>query len=172
MTEMNKKNTKDKIEEKKPERKKKDLLTIKEKEYLKILPTVKSKKEALMKAGYTEKTALNACQIENNIERKIGKNAIYDVMQKAGMTDEFLLKKHMELIEAKKPIIVNGKVKATPDNQVRAKVLELAYKLGGALKETDQQGDTTINILSGQSSILLQQIIARIEKKDEKSNES
>lgn len=117
--------------------KKEKPLTVRQAKYLKALPTSKTKKEAAMKAGYTEETADNAKQ---KIEAMVGKSRMREAFEKAGITDERIAKTVRQAMKAKKALVVHtGKdssmVHETPDYSTRIKAADLAGKFRGDFVE-------------------------------------
>jgi hypothetical protein len=84
-----------------------------------------TKKEALVKAGYSEKTAVAPTKVTES-------RGFITLMEEAGLTDEFLNNCLYEDIEAK------------PKN--RKAEIELAYKLKGHLKDKDENSNRPVII--------------------------
>lgn len=90
---------------------------------------------AARSAGYSEATAKSRTK---DLEARV---KIADVLERQGLTDNVLVGKLIELIEASKFVTItvpgyeSEKVGNTPDWTARAKGLELALKLKDLLKE-------------------------------------
>jgi phage terminase small subunit len=87
-------------------------------------------------AGFPESTAKSHTK-ELEVRAKIA-----DVMERNGLTDNVLVAKHKELLEAYRLVIVEGQVINVdnggikiPELQIQIKALELAYKLKDLLKD-------------------------------------
>jgi hypothetical protein len=132
-------------------------LTLKERALVKNLATSKTKKDAALKAGYSEKNpSQSANQALRSIERKMP-----DVMEKLGLTDESLVADYLKPLLAaeetkffafRKTITIPAKRKtktapATPKRSrleqviearnvaalgIRATALDIAFKLKGS----------------------------------------
>jgi hypothetical protein len=95
----------------------------------------KTHQECGIAAGFSQKTA--AQQVSQTLRNPIVQNALVAAMEKLGMDDEYLALHHKLLIEGKKHIPARGSDNETglyieiPDNQARAKGLDLAYRLMG-----------------------------------------
>jgi phage terminase small subunit len=99
-------------------------------------------------AGYSNATATaHTKELEERI--KIG-----DLMERKGLTDDVLIAKHKELLEAYRLLIINGEVLAVenggikqPELQIQIKALELAYKLKDLLKDkVEHSGEIKGNV--------------------------
>lgn len=110
-------------------------LTAKQKKLVKGIAEGKTQKEAAKAAGLHETYACNVLK-----EPKV-KASLHELMEKAGLTDELILKTHVEMIEATKVISAVSGSNANagtmdfvdvPDWQARAKGIEMAYKLKGS----------------------------------------
>lgn len=91
---------------------------------------------AAIAAGYSLATA------KVHTKRLEEKAKISDVLERQGLTDKALANKHMELLEAKKVMLVDGKPMkvedgsvSTPEYHIQIKALELAYKLKDLLRD-------------------------------------
>jgi hypothetical protein len=112
------------------------------KKLIKGISEGKTQRQAAIDAGYSPKTAdSQASQILK--EPKVIAT-IQDMMDKAGLSNEKLLEKHVELLNATKTIsCVSGKEAGSgsvdfvdvPDYQTQFKALEASYKLKGAFVE-------------------------------------
>jgi phage terminase small subunit len=95
-----------------------------------------NKYNAARAAGFSESTAkVHTKELEERAK-------IADVLERQGLTDNVLVKKHRELLEAAKVILVDGKPLEVekgscviPEYQIQIKALELAYKLKDLLKD-------------------------------------
>lgn len=58
-----------------------------------------------------------------------------DIRKQLGLNKQALDRRLVSLMDAKKEIVVNGELREVSDNQVRAKAVELGYKLTGELKD-------------------------------------
>jgi phage terminase small subunit len=95
-----------------------------------------NKYNAARAAGYPENTALKH---SNELEKRA---KISDIMERQGLTDNVLVAKHKELLEAHRLLIIagevvneeNGGVKI-PELAIQTKALELAYKLKDLLRD-------------------------------------
>jgi phage terminase small subunit len=108
--------------------------------------------EAALKAGYRVRQSG-----DDNMSNPVILAAIEEIKKKNGLTDEFLLQKHMQLINAKRfqscDVYVskeNGGYKINEnsndlievdDNQVQVQALKLAYEINGKLiKKIEHSG--------------------------------
>lgn len=87
-------------------------------------------------AGYSKNTAINHTK---ELDERV---KIYDVLERQGLTDNALIKKHKELLEAHKVMIVDDKIVdiekggiKIPELFIQIKALELAYKLKDLLRD-------------------------------------
>jgi len=85
---------------------------------------------AAIAAGYSESTAAHKSK---QLEERVG---IADLMDRAGLTDDVLVEKHAELLEAKELVKIRGEAVSgengviwEPRLDIQTKALELAYKL-------------------------------------------
>lgn len=79
-------------------------------------------KTAMLSVGYTENTARNPSQVVN-------KQSFVDLMEKNGITDNYLNEKLKEGFEANRQIVTRDEIIDTPDYNSRHKYLETALKL-------------------------------------------
>lgn len=105
-----------------------------------------SRANAARAAGYSEATArVHTHRLEKSCK-------IADLMEREGLTDQVLIKKHKELLEAQKVVGINafpgaveyGRI-TEPEYGVQSKALELAYKLKDHLGDRvqgNQAGNT------------------------------
>jgi hypothetical protein len=112
-----------------------DKLTPKQRKLIKGIAEGKPQKTAAKAAGLNESYA---SQVLNEPKVKL---ALADLMEKAGLSDDVLLAKHVELLNAQKTISAIGSKEANggtvdfvdvPDYQTQKGALEMAYKLKGA----------------------------------------
>jgi hypothetical protein len=104
-------------------------LTPKQRRFVKGYLETGNATEAAKTAGYSEKSA-NSIAAENLAKPSI-REAISQLMEKHGLSDEKLLSIHKDLLSATRT--VSGI--EVPDWDVRARALEMAYKLRGAYQE-------------------------------------
>ena len=127
-------------------------LTLKQRKFIKYYLETGNQSEAARRAGY----ALAVSGRENMLKPTI-KAAFMALLDKKGLTDEKIVDKLMELIEAKKPISVtygdaDEKTADVPDNQTQIKAVELLMKVKSLIG-----GDKTIiDRSSHQTNVLLQ----------------
>jgi len=95
-----------------------------------------NKYNAARAAGYPENTALKH---SNELEKRA---KISDIMERQGLTDNVLVAKHKELLEAHRLLIIEGEVVneenggvKIPELAIQTKALELAYKLKDLLRD-------------------------------------
>lgn len=104
-------------------------------------------KDAAIKAGYAESTACNPTQ---NIDSQgLVKEAMEKVMERKGLTDDYLIDKTKEGLEkANKIHGTNDNFVEVPDYQVRHRYLETALKMKGKLEldSNKQPVNVTVNI--------------------------
>ncbi len=129
-----------------------DKLTTKQQAFAVAVAAGSTLTDAARDAGYspTSPDSTGALLVQNP---KVAKSII-DLMEEQGLTDEFLLSKHKELIEATRPHNVScgegmQEVRMVPDNPVRAKVLELGYKLKRHLSEEEDSKGINVNVNIG-----------------------
>lgn len=111
-------------------------LTEKQARYLKELPRTKSKKEAALKAGYSQQTAENAHQqIEIPIER-VAKTRMQEAFEAAGLNEAGIAKVIKEATEADHAVYIRkgiGPVTSVetvfrPDHSTRVRAVDIAGK--------------------------------------------
>jgi phosphohistidine swiveling domain-containing protein len=123
----------------------------------------KTSKEALQAAGYTEKTAKGqaAAILVNPVIQK----GYCEVLEKAGLTDEFAAKTHHALMVATNKLIIgSSEVGDVPDHTVRARGLDMFYKVRGRYvekKEVSGPGGGPIKIQEVDDEELLRIITGR-----------
>lgn len=118
-----------------------DGLTQKQRKLVKGMVAGKPQGEAAKAAGLNESYA---SQVLKTPKLKL---AIADLMDKVGLSDDKLLEKHKQLLEAQKVVSAVGGKDAgagsvdfieVPDHPVQAKALEMAYKLKGKFVEKQE----------------------------------
>ncbi len=109
------------ITPKKTSKTKKSPLTTKVRKLIKGKSEGKTTREACKKAGLNEQYA---CDLLKKPEIKA---SLQELMDKAGLSDDVLLAKHVELLDAKRS--------DKPDYQTQKGALEMAYKLKSAFVE-------------------------------------
>lgn len=81
-------------------------------------------------------------------------------LEKNGVSLDVLSKKLKEKLESQKVIVVDNNVQHVNDNSAQLKAVELAYKVHGALKDTDNS--VNINVQHNQA-IILDKLGARLD---------
>jgi hypothetical protein len=111
-------------------------LNVRQQKYKKNRLMGMSKLNAARSAGYSEAVARSHALA---LDERCG---IADILERQGLTDAILVKKHAELLNAQKIVLVDGKPIAVeeggvslPEYYVQAKALELAYKLKNHLRD-------------------------------------
>jgi len=100
-------------------------ITPRKRKLLKGIVDGKTQRQAAIDAGYSPKTAdSQASQILKDVKVSA---SLQDMMDAAGLSNETLLAKHVELLHAKRD--------DAPDYQVQFKALEACYKLKSAFVE-------------------------------------
>jgi hypothetical protein len=126
-----------------------------------------NKYNAARAAGFSEATAkVHTKELEERAN-------IADVLERQGLTDNALAKKHIELLEAQKVVMVDGKPLEVengritlPEYFIQIKALELAYKLKNLLlNKVEHSGE----IKGGETKII---IIRADAKKEESGNKT
>jgi hypothetical protein len=125
-------------------------LSIKEREitedYLQSDGTVKAEKEIMKK--HTGKSK----PLPVNVKRKIN-----DIMDDAGLSDEYLAKKLKTKLNSKKEIVVQSKsgthVKKVQDHMAQLKALDMALKVKGHMEGNKQTDGTTTLVIKGSNDI-------------------
>lgn len=88
-----------------------------------------------------------------------------EILEAKGLGVENLARKHKNLINAKKVMVVKGEMVKVPDNNVQIDALKVGYKLHGVLDrhETNvDQRSVTINF-TNESSVELSKIVDKLE---------
>lgn len=145
-------------------------LTLKQRKFLKYYLETGNASEASRRAGYANDRQ-QGCQ---NLTKFNIRQAFMMLLDKKGLTDEKIVDKIMELIEAKKPISANitygdADEKTTdfidvPDNPTQIKAIELLMKVKSLIG-----GDKTIiDRSSHQTNVLLQLRKMYEEKEDDR----
>lgn len=109
----------------KPKKPRKYPMTKPQRALIKGIAEGKTQKEAAKLAGLNESYA---SQVLNTPKLKI---ALVDLMDKMGLSDDVLLAKHKELLNATRKI----NDEEIPEYQIQAKALEMGYKLKSAFVE-------------------------------------
>ncbi len=109
-------------------------MTPKQKAFIKEYITTLNATEAAMRV-YDAKDRKSARNIGSENLAKLGE-PIARVLEQQGLTNDYIAKKIKEKMEAKKPVIANGKMWQTEDHQIQLKATELAAKLKGLLKDS------------------------------------
>lgn len=96
-------------------------LTTRQKKLVKGIVSGQTQKQAAISAGFSESYASQVLNVP-----KV-KETLAEMMDKAGLSDDVLLAKHVELL--------NAKYDDRPDHTTQKGALEMAYKLKGAFVE-------------------------------------
>jgi phage terminase small subunit len=117
-------------------------LNKRERLFLKYLadPNCKSQQEAAIRAGYSKRSAHS---IATEILRKPAIQETYcAILEKAGLSDEYIAGKHKEIVDATKPVSLMHADDPTrqttidiPDHMSRAKGIDMYYKVRGKYVE-------------------------------------
>jgi hypothetical protein len=104
--------------------------TIKDKKMIKSILEGNTTRQAMRDAGYKGATLTHQ-------SRKIRELAptIIALMDKAGLSDEFMVKKLKSGFEADRPVVVDKAINDYPDHPTRHKYLETGLKLRNHLKD-------------------------------------
>lgn len=125
-------------------------LTQKQRKLVKGIAAGKLQKQAAKEAGLTEQYASDI------LKKPEVRATLQQLMEKAGLSDDVLLAKHVELLHAQKTIsTISGKEADSktvdfvdvPDYQTQKGALEMAYKLKGAFvdkAEIKHSGKVTV----------------------------
>ena len=116
-----------------PRPKKKRPLTVKQKKLIKGVAEGKTQKQAAIDAGYSPKCADEIASQQLNKDSV--KQTLQQLMEKMGLSDDELLVKHKELLNAKRQVSDGTKLVDLPDYQTQIRALDSAYKLKGAYVE-------------------------------------
>lgn len=108
-------------------------MTPKQKAFIKEYISTLNATEAAIRV-YDAKDRKSARNIGSENLAKLGE-PIARVLEQQGLTDEYIVKKIRDKMEAKRPIIANGKMWQAEDHQTQLKATELAAKLKGLLKD-------------------------------------
>ena len=105
-------------------------LSVRERKAIAFILEGKTKKDALISAGYSENTATH------NPNSVLGKNVVIRALTKAfedaGISESKLAQKHMELLDAKKVVPIGaGDYVECDDGQTQIRAVELAYRVRG-----------------------------------------
>lgn len=101
------------------------------------------RQEYINTLGNATEAAMRAYDVKDrNVAKTIGyQNVtklhmnIKDIMEAAGLTDEFIIQKIKDKAGAKKTIISNGKAYQDEDHAIQLKAVELASKIRGLLND-------------------------------------
>jgi hypothetical protein len=127
------------IQPRKQASKSRAVVKMRRKQIIKDILAGKTQQEAGIAAGFSPKSARS--QVAQILANPNVKDALIQEMEKIGMTDDYLAAHHRQLIEGKKLIPARGSDSETgpyfevPDNQARARGLELAYRLMGRFSD-------------------------------------
>jgi len=108
----------------------------------------KTKKDALLAAGYKKSTANT--QVKRICDHPIVQSELHKLADKLGLTDNKLIKKHVELLDATKTVsTVSGKDAGAgtvdfvdvPDYQTQCKAVDMGYKVKGHYVERHEIGE-------------------------------
>lgn len=109
--------------------------------------------------SYNAKDRMVARNIGSENLAKLGK-PIARALEKAGLTDEYLMNGIKEGTSAKKPLIINGKVAEYPDHSVRHKYYETALKLGARFPKEEininETSNKTLRVIIEENTELLE----------------
>lgn len=103
-------------------------LTGKRRKLIKAIAEGKTQRQAAKEAG------LNECHVSVILKEPKVKATLQQLMDKAGLSDDVLLAKHVELMSAQKTIGTVDFIEV-PDYQTQCKALEMGYKLKAAFIE-------------------------------------
>jgi hypothetical protein len=100
----------------------------------------KTQEQALMDAGYSPASARNPSEILDN---PVIQQSFQEILEKAGLSDDYIAEKHRELIDAKKVVSIRteseGVTEVTvPDYTARARGLDMYYKVSGRYVEKQE----------------------------------
>lgn len=134
-------------------------LTLKQRKFIKGYLETGNASEAARRAGYKWR-----CQGSENLSKPMIKNAFIELMDKHGLTDDRVIKKLDELLEAKRQISANitygdadGKTTdfiEVTDNPIQFKTAELLLRVKSLI------GDENRNLTIDQSQHLTQIVLA------------
>jgi DNA-binding CsgD family transcriptional regulator len=122
-------------------------LTPKETKLINKIASGKTKRQAGLESGYSPKSV--SAIVSQNLKKTKIQTALQKALEKAGLNDTRLAKKHVELLDANKTVsAVCGKDAGAgsvdfvdvPDYQVQCKALDMAYKLkGGYIEKVEME---------------------------------
>lgn len=133
-------------------------LTGRQRKLIKGLVDGKPQKVAAKEAGLNESYASQILK-----EPKV-RDAFNALLDKMGLSDEMLIGKHKQLLDAQKTIsVVSGKDAGAnsmdfvdvPDSQVQVKALELAYKLKGSFAAEKKEIQINVSQLTDEELIAI-----------------
>jgi hypothetical protein len=144
----------------------KDQLRMRGKKIATELLKGKTAKDALQAAGYSEKTARG--QAAGILDNPVIQKGYCEVLEKAGLTDEFAAKTHKGVMQANHVLQLGGVAIKTqePDHAIRARGLDMFYKVrgryvekkeisgpgGGPIKIQDVTDEELLRIITGRGS--------------------
>lgn len=102
-----------------------ETITPRKRKLIKGIVDGKTQRQSAIDAGYSPKSAES--QASQILKDPKVQQSLQDMMDEAGLSNDILLSKHVELLHAKR-----GEV---PDYQTQTKALEMALKLKGAFVE-------------------------------------
>ena len=124
-------------------------LTSKQKALIKYKAEGLTNKEAAIKAGYSNSYA--STTINNDLREDKLAIPIQQLMDRKGLSDDALLNKHKQLLDAVKPFVKSNsegiqEVIDIPDSPIQMKALETAYKLKRYIGSGEEEGGGKPNI--------------------------
>jgi len=114
-------------------KKRKAKISVRARKYIKNKVAGMSDYQAAIKAGYKHGTAVKA---SSRVEKGSAGIALQALMEKKGLTDDFLLDKTKEGLEAQKIHGTSDNFVEVPDYGVRHKYLETSWRLKGHGEKT------------------------------------
>lgn len=143
-------------------------LTIKQERFCRLVAQSKISPTQAVKKVYNvgrhnpktiHQTAISIAK--ENLNKPLIVNRIQALLNQNGLGLDNLTIKHSQLLDAKKPLIVDGELKETPDNGVQLDALKVAYKLQGVLNDSTPTEHKTLSI-SVQDTAQLGQVIEQL----------
>jgi hypothetical protein len=130
-------------------------LSPRDRKLIKKLAAGKPKRKSAIEVGFPPKGA--HVSVSRKLKDATFVDALDKALEKAGLSDDNLAKKHAELLHAQKTVsAVSGKDAGAgtvdfvdvPDYQTQAKALDMAYKVKGKYVEKHEQvGPLTVEIV-------------------------
>jgi len=109
-------------------------LTLKQTKFIKYyFETSGNGTQAAKLAGYKGNEDTLKVVASENLTKHYIKDAINKLYQRNGLSDEKLLEKHIELLNAERHFVSGEDIAKSPDSTVRLGALKLAYELQGKL---------------------------------------